>query len=108
MLGTSMSKREDRLVEASQLMLKAGNVQEYCELQMKIGNYEDAIAYAPKVSLDYWNHCVAKYQEYLTFNDKASSMVEDLVDEQVSYQLLMSQHSEAAETLEKAGQFNAA
>jgi hypothetical protein len=42
-------------------MLKAGNIQEYCEIMIKMGNYEDAIAYAPKVSLDYWNTCVSRY-----------------------------------------------
>ncbi len=61
MLGTALSKREDRLVAASQLMLKAGNIREYCEIHIKMGNFEDAIAYAPKVSLDYWNQCVSKY-----------------------------------------------
>ena len=32
MLGTSLSKKEDRLNEASNLMLKSGNFQEYCEI----------------------------------------------------------------------------
>lgn len=62
MLGTTLSKREDRLAEASSLMLKSGNIQEYCEIQMSLGNYEDAIAYAPKVSMNYWKECVQKYQ----------------------------------------------
>lgn len=61
MLGTTLSKKEDRLAEASNLMLKSGNFQEYCEIQMSLGNYEDAIAYAPKVSLNYWKDCVEKY-----------------------------------------------
>jgi len=61
MLGTSLSKKEDRLAEASNLMLKSGNFQEYCEIQMTLGNYEDAIAYAPKVSMNYWKQCVEKY-----------------------------------------------
>jgi hypothetical protein len=62
MLGTSLSKREDRLAEASNLMLKSGNFQEYCEIQMSLGNFEDAIAYAPKVSMSYWKTCVENYQ----------------------------------------------
>ena len=32
MLGTALSKKEDRLAEASALMLKSGNFQEYCEI----------------------------------------------------------------------------
>jgi hypothetical protein len=57
MLGTALSKKEDRLAEAANLMLKSGNFKEYCEIQMSLGNYEDAIAYAPKVSLAYWEQC---------------------------------------------------
>lgn len=61
MLGTALSKKEDRLAEAANLMLKSGNFQEYCEIQIQLGNYEDAIAYAPKVSLSYWEKCVHRY-----------------------------------------------
>jgi hypothetical protein len=32
---------------------------------MQLGNYEDAIAYAPKVSMNYWKTCVEKYKERL-------------------------------------------
>jgi len=32
MLGTALSKKEDRLLEAANLMLKSGNFMEYCEL----------------------------------------------------------------------------
>ena len=32
MLGTALSKKEDRLAEAANLMLKSGNFQEYCEI----------------------------------------------------------------------------
>ena len=65
MLGTSLSKKEDRLLEAASLMLKSGNFQEYCEIQIQLGNYEDAIAYAPKVSMQYWQQCVQKYTQKL-------------------------------------------
>lgn len=68
MLGTALSKREDRLAEASALMLKSGNFQEYCEIQMSLGNFEDAIAYAPKVSMKYWQSCVEKYTDKLSDN----------------------------------------
>lgn len=32
MLGTALSKKEDRLAEAANLMIKAGNFQEYCDI----------------------------------------------------------------------------
>lgn len=51
MLGTALAKKEDRLIEAANLYLKSGNFQEYCELQKEVGNYEEAMSVAPKVSL---------------------------------------------------------
>jgi hypothetical protein len=54
MLGTALAKKEDRLLEAANLMIKSGNFEEYCEIQKELGNYEDAISVAPKVSLIYW------------------------------------------------------
>ncbi len=32
MLGTNLAKKEDRLKEASIMMLKCGNFQDYCEI----------------------------------------------------------------------------
>lgn len=61
MLGTGLSKKEDRLREAALLMIKSGNFQEYCEIQMSMNNFEAAIAVAPKVSLKYWQQCVKAY-----------------------------------------------
>ena len=65
MLGTQFSKKEDRMKEAANLMLKSGNFQDYCEIQMQIGNYEAAIAVAPRVSLKYWQTCIKNYLAYL-------------------------------------------
>jgi hypothetical protein len=65
MLGTSLAKKEDRFKEAARLMLKSGNIQAFCEINMKAGNYEKAIAYAPKVSLKFWKQCVEKYTKFL-------------------------------------------
>lgn len=33
---------------------------------MQLGNFEKAIACAPKVSLKYWQSCTKKYIEYLS------------------------------------------
>ena len=109
MLGTALSKKEDRLAEASNLMLKSGNFAEYCEIQMSLGNFEDAIAYAPKVSMQYWKQCVEKYTQHLQeevsgkSSSQVNSQVEDPVDELVCYNLLMSKNNEACEVLENAG-----
>jgi WD repeat-containing protein 17 len=58
MLGTALAKKEDRLQLAANLMLKAGNFKMYCKLMLKQDKWEDAIAYAPKVSLEYWQSLV--------------------------------------------------
>lgn len=77
---------------------------------MSLGNFEDSIAYAPKVSMNYWKSCVERYQEKLELDIKgtsgtpSSNDVEDPVDELVSYQLLMGEYKEAFETLDNAGQ----
>ena len=54
MLGTALAKKEDRMMEAARLQLVSGNFQQYCEIQMQMGRFEDAMAVAPKVSLKYW------------------------------------------------------
>ena len=66
LLGTALSKKEDRLKEAANLMLKSGSFQDYCEIMMQINNYEAAIAVAPKVSMKYWHTCIKQYIDYLS------------------------------------------
>lgn len=88
MLGTALSKKEDRMKEAANLMLKSGNIQDYCEIQMQLGNYETAIATAPKVSLKYWKQCIETYISYLD-SDEALKLVIDCESEKVSYMLLL-------------------
>ena len=92
MLGTALSKKEDRLAEAASLMLKSGNFQEYCEIQKELGNFEDAIAVAPKVSLQYWQNCVTEYTNYLSDKNQ--------MDEFVDYSILAGNYSEASKALE--------
>lgn len=59
-LGTPLAKKEDRLKEAARLMLKSGDVKAFCEIQLMLGNKHTALAYAPKVSLKYWQQIVQK------------------------------------------------
>lgn len=66
LLGTALSKKEDRLKESANLMLKSGSFQDYCEIMMQLNNFEAAIAVAPKVSLKYWHNSIRKYIDYLT------------------------------------------
>ena len=101
LLGTSLSKKEDRLAEAATLMLKSGNFKDYCEIQMQLGKFEDAIAYAPKVSLEFWRECIDKYQQKLQYEE---SSLDNPADELAQYQILIGQQARAVETLENAGQ----
>ena len=64
MLGISTAK--ERATQAAELMLKSGNFGQYCEIMISQGRFEDAIAYAPKVSLDYWRDCIQKYTDVIT------------------------------------------
>lgn len=108
MLGTALSKKEDRLKEAANLMLKAGNFQEYCELQMQLGNFEAAIATAPKVSLKYWQACINQYLEYLeNYEHQQVSDDKKLLDpeeERINYLLLLNRSQEAAILLHQRGE----
>ena len=47
-------------------MMKSGNFQGYCDIQMELGNFEDAISVAPKVSMKYWEKCITAYKLHLT------------------------------------------
>ena len=65
MLGTTLAKKEDRLQESARLFLVSGNFQQYCEIQMQLGNFEEAMAVAPKVSLKYWQKCLDLHRQHL-------------------------------------------
>lgn len=53
-LGVTAGKLEDRIKSAAELMLHAGNFEDYCEMMIQINNWDRAVAVAPAVSLDYW------------------------------------------------------
>ena len=46
MLGSSLAKKEDRMREAARLNLVSGNFQQYCEIQMQLGNFDETLAVA--------------------------------------------------------------
>ena len=58
-------KKEDRYAKAADIHLKLGQFKDFCELQKKLGNYEKALAFAPKVSLAYWEECLKEYTKSL-------------------------------------------
>ena len=84
MLGTSLSKKEDRLIESAKIFLKLGNFREFCEIQMKLSNYEKALAYAPAVSMEYWQECAERYTQHLDQQKHEDLPLACLLSHQVS------------------------
>lgn len=56
-------------MEAAKLYLKLGEYEHYCESLVKIGQWEKAMAFAPSVSMDYWQNLAKRYSTYLAEKD---------------------------------------
>ncbi|OMJ90152.1 hypothetical protein SteCoe_7544 [Stentor coeruleus] len=69
-LGSALAKKEDRLKEAAKTHLKLGNIKQYCELMIKLGNWERALAFAPGFCMDYWLNVSQRYAQFLANNEK--------------------------------------
>ena len=52
--GTPYAKKEDRLLEAANLYLKSGQLKEYCDVMVLLGDFEKALCFAPSVSIEFW------------------------------------------------------
>jgi len=57
----SKNKEKDRFNDLANLYLKIGNYKKFCEVQIKLGKWEKALAFAPGVSYEYWDTLVQKY-----------------------------------------------
>jgi WD40 repeat protein len=69
-LGSALAKKEDRLKESAKTHLKLGNIKQYCELMIKLNNWERALAFAPGFCLDYWQNVASRYSQFLANNEK--------------------------------------
>mmetsp|Transcript_38676 Transcript_38676/g.28546 ORF Transcript_38676/g.28546 Transcript_38676/m.28546 type:complete len:172 (-) Transcript_38676:1373-1888(-) len=65
MLNTQFAKKEDRLAEAAKLFLRNGMVREFCETMMVLEQYEKALAFAPIVSIEYWQELAERHAHIL-------------------------------------------
>ncbi len=54
MYNTQFAKKEDRLREVAKIQLRSGQFREYCETLFEMGEFEKAMAFAPAVSIEYW------------------------------------------------------
>eukprot|EP00775_Hariotina_reticulata_P007969 gene7969-8167_t len=60
------AKRDEVLLQASQLQLQAGNVEHCCELMVEVGDWDKAIALAPAVSQQYWCRLLQRHADFLS------------------------------------------
>jgi len=64
-LGTPLAKKQDRLQAAADIHLKLGNIKQYCELMIKLGKWERAMAFAPGYCMDYWQKVCERYAQHM-------------------------------------------
>ncbi|CAG9324590.1 unnamed protein product [Blepharisma stoltei] len=98
-LGSALAKKEDRLIEAAKIHLKLGNLQKYCELMIKLGKWERALAFAPGFCMDYWQNVAQRYAQNLSVNEKEDASAVYLacgkVDKAIHFFQKRKDHSDA-------------
>ncbi|XP_066956128.1 WD repeat-containing protein 17-like isoform X1 [Macrobrachium rosenbergii] len=62
----STSESQEALAES---YLRCGALQQYCELMIRLHQWDHALALAPAVSVDYWRKLVARHAEQLLTDD---------------------------------------
>eukprot|EP00727_Mastigamoeba_balamuthi_P011385 m51a1_g687 hypothetical protein (951) ;mRNA; f:322611-326513 len=68
--GIGAARKEDRLAEAAVIRLRLGQFKEYCEIQIELDNWYEAIAIAPAVSMQYWQELCARFSAVLVDKGK--------------------------------------
>ncbi len=60
-----LNKRGDKMQKSADMYLKLGEFEHYCECLTNMGQWEKALGFAPRVSMEYWKQLVARYAEHL-------------------------------------------
>lgn len=68
--------RSDAIYQAAALHLQSGCFEKYCELMIKLGEWDKAIIVSPAISLEYWRNLM-KQKADLVKEDESSS-IEDI------------------------------
>lgn len=63
--GIGVPTREECLRNAAEKHLLTGNLKRYCELKIDLGEWKDALAVAPGISLNYWNSVASRWAKKL-------------------------------------------
>ena len=82
MINTQFAKKEDRLQESARKYLQTGQFKEYCEIMFKLGNYKKALAFAPSVSIEYWEDLYKKYTKILEEKESNEAVYANIVSNQ--------------------------
>lgn len=72
-------KKEDRLKEAANIYLKLGKTKEFCEIQMQLKNYKKALAFAPGVSIEYWQELAVRHAQILNQEGNEQAAIASIV-----------------------------
>eukprot|EP00746_Dinoflagellata_sp_MGD_P032912 gnl/MRDRNA2_/MRDRNA2_178406_c0_seq1.p1 gnl/MRDRNA2_/MRDRNA2_178406_c0~~gnl/MRDRNA2_/MRDRNA2_178406_c0_seq1.p1 ORF type:complete len:538 (+),score=120.03 gnl/MRDRNA2_/MRDRNA2_178406_c0_seq1:32-1615(+) len=72
-------KREERLLQAAQILLRIGEIRQYCQTMCQIGKWERAICIAPAVSMEFWRQLCAEFAESQRANADLSEAAPFLV-----------------------------
>lgn len=72
-------KKEDRLKEAAQTYMKLGKIREFCEIHMQLKNYKKALAFAPGVSIEYWQELAVRHANILSQEGKEQAAIASIV-----------------------------
>lgn len=59
-------KKEERMLQAAQIMLRIGDLRSYCRFTAQAGQWERAICVAPAVSRQFWQELCAEYIDQLS------------------------------------------
>lgn len=59
-------KQEERLLKAAQIMLRVGDLRQYCRLTAQAGQWERAICIAPAVSQEFWQELCNEYVDSIS------------------------------------------
>ena len=63
--GLSAQRRKERLAKAAELYARVGDTRKYCEILIELGKWDQAIAIAPSVSMEYWRELCRRNAERL-------------------------------------------
>lgn len=83
LLNTPFSKKEDKFNEIAQTFLSCGKIREFCEIQFELGNHAKAMAFAPGVSIEYWQELADRRAQILIQEESEEAACAAIVANQV-------------------------